>query len=124
MALVLLIFSFEQCWLKFFYDFVGNLVDFLILDCHLNLHKVCGVFFSFLFIPSYLFLSNRCVTLLHTYTLNRSVYINLTIQVDPTVCGHNGHFQTSCGNTFSKCLTSNRAGQACEGKGMGSAFVP
>ena len=49
---------------------------------------------------------------------------SLLAQVDPTVCGHNGHHRTSCGNTFSQCLSSNRAGKACEGSGMGSAFVP
>ena len=25
------------------------------------------------------------------------------VQADPYICGHKGHFQTSCGLTFSKC---------------------
>ena len=60
----------------------------------------------------------------HTAKHATTTTILLTVQADPTVCGHNGHHRTSCGNTFSQCLSSNRAGKACEGSGMGSVFVP
>lgn len=39
--------------------------------------------------------------------------------VDPTICGHKGHFQTSCGLTFSKCYEMYDTTGMCSGNGMG-----
>ena len=47
-----------------------------------------------------------------------------TVQVDPTLCGHRGHFLTSCGLTISHCVQENREGRGCQGDGMGTDFIP
>ena len=39
-------------------------------------------------------------------------------EVDPYICGHRGHFKTSCGFTFSHCIEKNIAGEGCEGPGV------
>jgi hypothetical protein len=41
---------------------------------------------------------------------------------DPTICGHKGHFQTSCGLTFSKCYELFNTEGMCRGTGMGPGF--
>ena len=45
-------------------------------------------------------------------------------QVDPTICGHKGHFTTSCAFTFSYCVNQFIAGEACIGHGLGTDFIP
>ena len=45
-------------------------------------------------------------------------------EVDPTLCGHRGHFLTSCGLTISHCVQANREGRGCQGDGMGTDFIP
>ena len=42
---------------------------------------------------------------------------------DAYICGHRGHFQTSCGFTFSHYIEKNVAGQNCEGNGMGEGIL-
>ena len=44
-------------------------------------------------------------------------------QADPYICGHSGHFFTSCGLTFSHCIGRNVAGEACVGDGMGTGIM-
>ena len=39
------------------------------------------------------------------------------VQADPYICGHGGHFETSCGNTFSYCIEKNLNGERCVGAG-------
>jgi len=43
--------------------------------------------------------------------------------VDPYICGHKGHFQTSCGLTFSKCYEQYDTIGKCEGNGMGPGIM-
>ena len=40
-------------------------------------------------------------------------------QADPYICGHRGHFLTSCGFTFSHIIEQNLAGNVVQGTGMG-----
>ena len=44
-------------------------------------------------------------------------------KADPYICGHRGHFQTSCGFTFSHYIEKNLAGENCEGNGMGPGIM-
>ena len=44
-------------------------------------------------------------------------------EADPYICGHSGHFQTSCGFTFSHYIEKNLAGENCEGNGMGPGIL-
>ena len=44
-------------------------------------------------------------------------------EADPYICGHRGHFQTSCGFTFSHYIEKNLAGENCEGNGMGPGIM-
>ena len=44
-------------------------------------------------------------------------------EVDPYICGHRGHFQTSCGFTFSTCINMNIKGEGCEGNGDGPGIM-
>ena len=45
------------------------------------------------------------------------------LQVDPYICGHMGHFKTSCGFTFSHVIQENIKGKGCEGNGMGPGIM-
>ena len=45
------------------------------------------------------------------------------VQADPYICGHKGHFQTSCGLTFSKCYELFDTIGKCEGNGMGPGIM-
>lgn len=40
--------------------------------------------------------------------------------VDPYICGHHGHSQTSCGMTFSACFSQHRETGGCTGNGIGA----
>ena len=40
-------------------------------------------------------------------------------QVDPYICGHFGHFTTSCGLRMSSCFDKFYGGGACTGRGEG-----
>jgi len=40
-------------------------------------------------------------------------------KADPYICGHRGHFMTSCGFTFSHIIEQNLAGDGVQGSGMG-----
>ena len=44
-------------------------------------------------------------------------------QTDPYICGHSGHFLSSCGHTFSHCIGLNVAGEKWEGDGMGPGIM-
>ena len=44
-------------------------------------------------------------------------------EADPYICGHRGHFKTSCGFTFSECIEKNVAGEGCEGDGGGPGIM-
>ena len=57
-------------------------------------------------------------------TLGMGINIKLTlVQADPYICGHKGHFQTSCGLTFSKCYELYDTIGKCEGNGMGPGIM-
>jgi len=46
-------------------------------------------------------------------------------QVDPTICGHRGHFTTSCAFSFSFCINNSINGnRGCVGNGPGPDFIP
>ena len=44
-------------------------------------------------------------------------------QTDPYICGHRGHFQTSCGLTFSHVIQTFLSGGAYSGSGMGPGIM-
>ena len=49
--------------------------------------------------------------------------LKTVVQADPYICGHKGHFQTSCGLTFSKCYELFDTIGKCEGNGMGPGIM-
>ena len=44
-------------------------------------------------------------------------------QTDPYICGHSGHFLSSCGQTISHCIGLYMAGKTCAGEGMGPGIM-
>merc|ERR1711874_58763 len=44
-------------------------------------------------------------------------------ETDPYICGHTGHFFSSCGQTMARCIAMNVAGKACVGDGVGPGIM-
>ena len=44
-------------------------------------------------------------------------------EADPYICGHGGHFRSSCGQTFNGCTETFLAGGKCEGYGIGPGIM-
>ena len=44
-------------------------------------------------------------------------------EVDPYICGHGGHFRSSCGQTFKGCIETFVAGGQCKGNGIGPGIM-
>ena len=92
---------------------------------YLVISKVCQLW-NFIHAGVYLTLCNRgmqskqmaTTTVFVLYCCNELAYYNITkhpFQVDPYICGHRGHFSTSCGIKFSQyfAMASHEDGNAC-----------